>query len=65
MVVRFRVKSANYYELWPFFQLHVFAKCHRVGEDGLGRGHLCHTDLISSSVYGKVVRSRCRNGAYV
>ena len=28
------------------FQLHFFAKCLHVGEDGPGRGHLCHTDTF-------------------
>ena len=43
--VRFRVKSANYYESYgPFFNFIFFlTKCLRVGEDGAGRGHLCHT----------------------
>ena len=47
--VRFRVKSANYYESYgPFFNF-IFCKmpaCVFVGEDGPGRGHLCHTDTF-------------------
>ena len=49
--VRFRVKSANYYESYhPFFKLHFFAKNLHVVDDGPVRGHLCHTDtfLVSS-----------------
>ena len=45
MVVGFRVKS-NYYESYgPFFNF-IFAKYLHVGEDGPGRGHLCHTDTF-------------------
>ena len=45
--VRFRVKSANYYESYGFFfSTSSFAKCLRVGEDGPGLGHLCHTDTF-------------------
>ena len=44
--VRFRVKSANYYESYGPFSTSFFAKCLRVGEDGPGRGHLCHTDTF-------------------
>ena len=45
--VRFRVKSANYYESYgPFFNFIFFAKCLRVGEDGPGWRHLCHTDTF-------------------
>ena len=28
------------------FSTSSFAKCQRVGEDGPGRGHLCHTDTF-------------------
>ena len=28
-----------------------FAKCLRVGEDGPGRGHLCHTDTFVVSLF--------------
>ena len=28
------------------FSISFFAKCLRVGEDGPGRGHLCHTDTF-------------------
>ena len=45
--VRFRVKSANYYESYgPFFNFIFFAKYLRVGEDGPGWGHLSHTDTF-------------------
>ena len=44
--VRFRVKSANYYESYgPFFNF-IFYKNLLVGEDGPGRGHLYHTDTF-------------------
>ena len=45
--VRFIIKSANYYESYsPFFDLFFCAKYLRGGEDGPGRGHLCHTDTF-------------------
>ena len=44
--VRFIVKSANYYESYVPFSTSFFAKYLRGGEDGPGRGHLCHTDLF-------------------
>ena len=53
--VRFRVKSANYYESYGPFSTSFFAKYLRVGEDGPGRGHLCHTDtfLFYKSIAGR------------
>ena len=42
--VRFRVKSIYYESSGPFFNF--FEKCLRVGEDGPGWGHLCHTDTF-------------------
>ena len=44
--VRFRVKSANYYESYGPFLTSFVAKCLHVGEDGPGQGHLCHTDTF-------------------
>ena len=44
--VRFIVKSVNYYESYgPFFNF-IFCKIPVQGEDGPGRGHLCHTDTF-------------------
>ena len=44
--VRFRVKSANYYENYGPFSTSFFAKYLSVGEDGPGQGYLCHTDTF-------------------
>ena len=44
--VRFRIEYASYYESNCLFSTSFFAKYLRVGEDGPGRGHLCHTDTF-------------------
>ena len=44
--VQFRVESANYYESYGPFLTSFFAKYLRVGEEGPGRGGLCHIDTF-------------------
>ena len=52
MVVRFRVKSANYYESYgTFFSTSFFAKYLHLVEDGPGQGHLCHTNIFLVYLY--------------
>ena len=44
------------------FQLHFFAKYLRVGEDGPGQGHLCHTDtFLVDNIFGKgsILKGKC------
>ena len=52
-------------KVMALFSTSFFAKCLRVGEDGPGRGHLCHTDtflVLYKSIAGRYRPVRTADG---